>query len=193
MTTVRRTGDTIELSLSDGDAAMLPLLAEQVAALLDADSTTGSRDPLEAMVGFADAPVAAPDDPALQRLLPDAYSAGDQPGDGDDTTEMSEEFRRLMDGELRRIKAEALRALQSDLAALGRDAGGSLMLRADRAEIWLQALNDIRLVVASRLDVTEDMTEVVRNLAPDDPRIPLFVAYERLTWLQESLVAAVDG
>jgi hypothetical protein len=188
VTTVRRSGDTIELSLSDGDAAMLPLLAEQVAALLDADAAAGSRDPLEQMVGFADAPVAAPDDPALQRLLPDAYS-----GDGDDATQMSEEFRRLMDGELRRSKAEALRALQSDLAALGRDAGGSLMLRADRAEVWLQALNDIRLVVASRLDVTEDMYDRLRNISPDDPRVPLLVAYERLTWLQESLVTAIDG
>jgi hypothetical protein len=192
LSTVRRSGDTIELSLSDGDAAMLPLLAEQVAMLLEADAGAGSGDPLEAMVGLADAPVAAPVDPAVQRLLPDAYSS-----DGDDAEEiaaqeMSEEFRRLMDGELRRSKAEALRAMQSDLAALGRDAGGSVMLRADRAEVWLQALNDIRLVVGSRLDVTEDMSEVLRHLAADDPRVPLFVAYERLTWLQESLVTAVD-
>jgi hypothetical protein len=187
LSTVRRSGDTIELSLSDGDAAMLPLLAEQVAALLAPDEA-GGGDTLEAMVQLAQAPVAAPDDPALQRLLPDAYS-----GDGDEAEQMSEEFRRLMDGDLRRGKAEALRALQSDLAALGRDAGGSLMLKADRAEVWLQALNDIRLVVGVRLDVTEDMYDVLRHLAPDDPRVPLLVAYERLTWLQESLVTAIDG
>jgi hypothetical protein len=186
LSTVRRSGDTIELSLSDGDAAMLPLLAEQVAALLAPDEA-GGGDTLEAMVQLAQAPVAAPDDPAWQRLLPDASS-----GDGDEAEQMSEEFRRLMDGDLRRGKAEALRALQSDLAALGRDAGGSLMLKADRAEVWLQALNDIRLVVGVRLDVTEDMLDVLRHLAPDDPRVPLLVAYERLTWLQESLVTAVD-
>jgi hypothetical protein len=98
----------------------------------------------------------------------------------------------LTEGDLRRQKRESLRAMQSDLAALGRDAGGSLVLKADRAEIWLQALNDIRLVVGSRLDVTEDMRDMLRGLAPDDPRVPLLVAYERLTWLQESLVAAVD-
>jgi hypothetical protein len=187
MSTVRRHGDTIELSLSDGDAAMLPMLAEQVAAMLEPDEAVGGGDSIEAMVQLAQAPVAAPDDPALQRLLPDAYS-----GDDDDAAGMSEEFRRLMDGDLRRGKAEALRALQSDLAALGRDAGGSLMLKADRAEVWLQALNDIRLVVGVRLDVTEDMLDVLRHLAPDDPRVPLLVAYERLTWLQESLVTAVD-
>ena len=112
---------------------------------------------------------------------------------GDESAEMSAEFRRLMDGDLRRGKAEALRALQSDLAALGRDEGGSVMLRADRAEVWLQALNDIRLVVGVRLEVSEDMYDVLRNLAPDDPRVPLLVAYERLTWLQESLVTAMDG
>jgi hypothetical protein len=190
MSTVRRSGETIELSLSDGDAAMLPLLAEQVAALLSDGEETGGGDSLEAMVELSQSPVAAPDDPAVQRLLPDAYS-GDGP-DGQTSDQLSGEFRRLMDGDLRREKAAALRAMQSDLAALGRDSGGSLMLKADRAEIWLQALNDIRLVVGSRLDITEDMSEVLRHLAPDDPRIPLLVAYERLTWLQESLVTAVD-
>jgi hypothetical protein len=188
MSTVRRSGDTIELSLSDGDAAMLPLLAEQVATMLAVDDGGGGADSIEALVEQAQAPVPAPDDPALQRLLPDAYSA---PGGGEDA-ERSEEFRRLMDGDLRRAKVDALRMLQSDLAALGRDSGGSLMLKADRAEVWLQALNDIRLVVGSRLDVNEDMADVLRHLSPDDPRVPLFVAYERLTWLQESLVTAVD-
>ena len=191
MTTVRRSGDTIELSLSDGDAALLPLLAEEVNRLLDADEGSGTGDSIEELVELAQAPVDAPDDPALKRLLPDAYS-GDDALVGQSAAELSAEFRRLMDADLRRTKSEALRTLQSDLAALGRDAGGSLMLKADRAEIWLQALNDIRLVVGSRLDITEDMSEVLRHLDPADPRVPLFVAYERLTWLQESLVAAVD-
>ena len=186
MSTVRRHGDAIELSLSDGDAAMLPMLAEQVASLLvgDSDPTTAG-DSIEALVQQAQAPVAPPDDPALQRLLPDAYS-----GDGDE--ELSSEFRRLMEGDLRRQKTDALRAMESDLAALGRDSGGSLVLKADRAEVWLQALNDIRLVIGSRLDVTEDMGDMLRHLDPRDPRLPLLLAYERLTWLQESLVAAVD-
>src|SRR4051794_3187240 len=140
MSTVRRVGETIELSLSDGDAEMLPLLAEQVAALLAVDEAGSGADSIEAMVELSQAPVAAPDDPALQRLLPDAYSA---PDDGDDeersaqtSAERSAEFRRLMDGDLRRTKVEALRAMQSDLAALGRDVGGSVMLKADRAEVW---------------------------------------------------------
>ena len=189
MSTVRRAGDTIELSLSDGDAAMLPLLAEQVASMLSEGQDPGpgaaAEDSLEAMVQLAESPVVVPDDPALQRLLPDAYSA-----DGD--AEHSSEFRRLMDGDLRRTKVEALRTLQSDLAALGRDAGGSLMLKAERAETWLQALNDIRLVIGVRLDISEDMIETLRHVTPDDPRVPLLLAYERLTWLQESLVVAVD-
>jgi hypothetical protein len=186
MSTVRRNGDTIELSLSDGDAAMLPMLAEQVAGMIATDADQADpADSLEALMELAQAPVEISDDPAVRRLLPDAYSA-----EGD--AALSAEFRRLMDGDLRRKKAQALRAMQSDLAALGRDSGGSLMLKADRAEVWLQALNDIRLVVGSRLDVSEDMSEVLRDLDPDDPRVPLLVAYERLTWLQESLVTAVD-
>src|SRR3954451_1762000 len=113
MTTVRRGGDNIELSLSDGDAAMLPMLAEQVTRLLDADDGGSAGDSIEALVELAQAPVAAPDDPALQRLLPDAYS-GDDDLVGQSAVELSAEFRRLMDADLRRTKSEALRALQSD-------------------------------------------------------------------------------
>jgi hypothetical protein len=36
------------------------------------------------------------------------------------------------------------------------------------------------------------MIETLRHVTPDDPRVPLLLAYERLTWLQESLVVAVD-
>jgi hypothetical protein len=64
-------------------------------------------------------------------------------------------------------------------------------LTSEQAEAWLRALNDTRLVLGERLGVTEDWDEVVASLVEDDPRLPLFWVYDRLTYLQETLVQAL--
>ena len=42
------------------------------------------------------------------------------------------------------------------------------MLDRDQADAWLRALNDIRLVLGTRLEVTEDTYE--EDVDPEDPR-----------------------
>ena len=184
MAEVRRRAGAVQVSLSGEEASALNALAAQVATML-ADGDTGvpspEADPLEAMVGMTTEPVAAPDDPALRRLLPDAYA--------DET--MSGEFRRLMDGELRRQKTEALDELRRAVEGAG-EGGLKLKLKADQAETWLRALTDIRLVLGTRLDVTEDLEDRWAKLTPDDPMAPLLAAYEWLGWLQESVVLALE-
>jgi hypothetical protein len=181
---VRRRGGSAQISLSAEEAGVLLALTTQVADMLAEEAVTQpeSTDPLELLVEMAAAPVNAPEDPALQRLLPDAY--GEDPA-------AAGEFRRLMDGELRRQKTEALEDIRD---ALTGSEGSSLTLRLppQQVESWLQALNDVRLVVGTRLDVTEDLAETWQQLARDDPRVPLFVAYDWLGWLQESLVSVLD-
>ena len=127
------------------------------------------------------APVAAPDDPVLHRLLPDAYADDDA----------AAEFRRLMDGELRALKSTALKQLIA-AAEQARTDGRPVSLTAAEAEVWLQALNDVRLVLGTGLDVTEDLEHTWLALAPDDPRKPLLLAYDWLGWLQDSMVTALD-
>ena len=178
MTRIRRKRDLIEVSVSAADADVVASLGPQVAAMLRTEDPAQAVDPLEAMVGMSTEAVPPPDDPALQRLLPDAYA--------DDT--LAGEFRRLTDGELRQTKSAALEALVHDIAG-----EGPVRLTAERAETWLQALNDIRLVLGVRLDVREDMAEIVDSLTPGDPRLPLMFAYERLTWLQDALIEALDA
>lgn len=178
MTTVTRDGDGIVVALSAEDAMLLRSLATQVAAMLaPPDAATDDADPLAAMVGMPTTDVTAPEDPALQRLLPDAY--------GDDEAAAAE-FRRLMDGELRRHKATALERL------LAGSREPSLRLSADDAEAWLRGLNDIRLVLGVRLDVQEDMDALVATLVADDPRLPLLYAYDRVTRLQDAMLDALD-
>jgi hypothetical protein len=113
---------------------------------------------------------AAPDDPSLRRLFPPAYD------DESDETE----YRRLMRDELLGGRRRALRVLE--------ETAGHDRLSSEEAEDWLTALNDLRLVLGTRLDVSEDTFQ--DRLDPGDPRAPELALYAYLTWLQEQLVEA---
>ena len=62
-------------------------------------------------------------------------------------------------------------------------------LTKEEAEAWLTALNDLRLVLGTRLGVRED--ELLERLDPADPRAPGLGLYAYLSWLQEQLVEAL--
>jgi hypothetical protein len=63
--------------------------------------------------------------------------------------------------------------------------------RLDEAELlaWMAAVNQLRLVLGTRLDVREDADPVPD---PDDPAAPLAEIYAYLGVLLESLIAALD-
>jgi len=134
-------------------------------------------DPLAAAVGIGTS-TKAPDDPALARLFPDGYT---------DDPEASADFRRYTEPGLRSAKRDAL---QTALATVG-EPGKRVALTPVQAEAWLRALNDTRLVLGERLGVTEDVEAVIEALGEDDPRLALFWVYDRLTYLQETLVQAL--
>jgi hypothetical protein len=113
----------------------------------------------------------APDDPSLERLFPPAY----------DDAEDEAEYRRLMDDELLEGRRRALRVIED---TLDQD-----RLTKEQAEAWLTALNDLRLVLGTRLDVSEDM--LLERLRPDDPNAFEISLYAYLSWLQEQLVDAL--
>ena len=54
-------------------------------------------------------------------------------------------------------------------------------------QAWLGVLNDTRLVLGTRLGVTEDE----RELNPADPQAGAYAMYQWLTWLQGDLVEAL--
>jgi hypothetical protein len=111
-------------------------------------------------------------DPALRRLFPPAY---DDEGD-------EHAYRDLMGGELLDGRREALELL-------GRTAEQK-RLSAEEADAWLRALNDLRLVLGTRLDVQEDT--LLDDLRPDDERAAGLAVYGYLSWIQEQLVAALS-
>jgi hypothetical protein len=114
------------------------------------------------------------DDPGLRRLFPPAYER-DKEGEA--------EYRRLMADELLEGRRAALRLLEE---TSGRD-----RLTAEELDAWLRALNDLRLVLGTRLDVTEETYEA--ELDPAHPQAHELSVYAYLSWLQEQLVAAAAG
>ena len=172
-------GGRVTADVEPVEAAVLGQCAADLLALLAEDEPEDGavQDPLAALVGMPSGPVDAPDDPALQRLLPDAY--------GDDDPEASREFRRYTDADLRGGKRAHAGTVLATLPA----EGGALVLDREEADAWLGCLNDLRLVLGTRLEVTEDLDP--DDLAQDDPRLQALQVYGWLGWLQESLISCL--
>jgi hypothetical protein len=114
-----------------------------------------------------------PDDPELRRLFPPAYS---EPSN-------DEQYRSLVRDQLVSGRAKAL--------ATVRETMDGETLDAEQADQWLRALNDMRLVLGTRWDVTEQLDYGKLDL--DEPRGRELAVYGYLSWLQEQLVDALGS
>ena len=113
------------------------------------------------------------DDPALARLFPVAYR---------DDPDRETEFRLLARDELRSSHLAALATLE--------ESAGADRLEEEQLLAWMRAINDVRLVLGTRLNVTEEGHE--RPTDVTDPRAPAFAVYDFLTWLQGEIVDALS-
>lgn len=114
----------------------------------------------------------APGDPSLRRLSPPAYAAD---------PEHEAEYRRLMGEDLRERQRAALSVMRATVDAPELD--------EEQAQGWMTALNSLRLVLGSRLDITED--DDGADFDPSDPRAPGLALYGYLSWLLDQLVDAL--
>jgi hypothetical protein len=112
-----------------------------------------------------------PEHPDLRRLFPPAHP---------DDAEEEAAYRNLVGNQLDSGRERAIATVQATLR--------SDTLSAEEAESWLTVLNDLRLVLGTRLDVTEQMSF---DLDPSDPRAAELAVYAYLSWLQEQLVEAL--
>ena len=181
----RKRGGAVEADVGEVEAVVLSSAAADLAALLG-EGQEADPDPLAAMVGLSSGPVDRPRDPALARLLPDAY----RPGASDelDPEAASAEFRRFTEADLRAGKRADAEVVQASLAPL--QGGGRLRLDRAQCDAWLRCLNDLRLVLGTRLDVREDTLD--EELPDDDPRAHALQLYSWLGWLQESLLGCLE-
>lgn len=161
----------MRLELDGVEVATLTELLTQMLAILGP-----VEEPDDSLVAAltADRDKTRPEDPVSLRLFPDGYS-----GDPDSAAE----FRRHTESDVRRAKVAAARKA---LATLPRVPD---RISAEEAQAWLGALNDLRLTLGTRLDVTEDSVDEWMALSDDDPRRTGLELYHWMTWLQSTLIA----
>ncbi|MGA4841647.1 DUF2017 domain-containing protein [Streptomyces sp. G45] len=185
-------GGGAAVALDEVEISIIRSLAVQLLELIGPgeEAADGESDPLAEL--FAEGPSEPPADPVLRRLLPDAYGGpGSEAGDEEELRAYSAEFRRFTENDLRaRKRDDALAVIRSlDALTVAGEGGAVLKLSGDESRHWLGALNDLRLAIGTRLDVTdEDDTEVLYRLPDSDPRKPMVMAYLWLGGLQETLV-----
>lgn len=187
-------GGGAAVALDDVEISIIRSLAVQLLELIGpGPGGEASDDPLAEL--FAEGPSEPPTDAVLRRLFPDAYgSPGDTPADLGAEAELrahSSEFRRFTENDLRAGKREDALAVVRCLDGLSPagDGGAVLKLSPDESVRWMRALNDLRLAIGTRLDITdEEDTDLLYRLPDEDPRKPMVMAYLWLGGLQETLV-----
>ena len=190
----RRSG-LIIANFTSFEADLLRSLAAQLVELLRNEQALPdeSQDPLEAMFNFT-GPQTAPDDPVLARLLPTAYAEDD---------EAAAEFRRFTEGALRDGKAASAQAVidgleEAGLPEFGQEqlADANLVIDVELPEptamLWLKSFTDMRLALATRLDVEEGDEEYWESLPEEDPRSHAHDIYQWVGYLQETLVESLN-
>ena len=109
------------------------------------------------------------DDPAVGRLFPPAY---------EDDPARQADYEALVRDDL---TAQRLRSLQVMEETLHSD-----RLDEEQVNAWLGALNDLRLILGTKLDVTEDIEP--DDIPDTDKEAPAYALYYYLGWLEEQIV-----
>lgn len=149
-------------SIRAGDDGMLEVRLGEAERLLLAEVAEDLARELE-----------SPDDPSLQRLFPPGYS---------DDAVRDAGYQVMMGDELRQRHLTAARTLAETAAASRLDPA--------RAESWLRSINAVRLLLGTRLGITDDHEQM--RIRRDDPNFRSWVAYDFLSALLDDLVAAMS-
>jgi hypothetical protein len=113
------------------------------------------------------------DDASLRRLFPPAYT---------DDPEREADYQRLMRDDLLARRQAAHETMARTIDANDLD--------GEEMNAWLATLNDFRLVLGTRLEVSEDDVGDLSNLRDATPELTL---YHYLTYLEEAVVEALAG
>jgi hypothetical protein len=106
----------------------------------------------------------------LERLFPPGYA---------NDPDRDQEYQQLTHDELLTKRLASVDIVEQTVT--------ESVLDEDQINAWMGAVNDLRLVLGTRLDVSEDMDDI----ALDDPRAPAFAVYHYLTYLLAEIVNAL--
>jgi hypothetical protein len=191
----RRRGGLLA-TFEPGEAHVIASLTSQVVELLrDRNGELASDpDPLAGELGLSGGPSLPPDDPVLQRLLPDAYR---------DDSDESAEFRRFTERSLTSAKVANAEAVLASLREAGLDETKvddedvenqePLEVELDPAAVqaWLRTLTDVRLSLAVRLGIESDEDTMLLHQSEDEAVMAMTELYDWLGYVQETLVTAL--
>jgi hypothetical protein len=107
----------------------------------------------------------------VERLFPPAYA---------NDPERDSEYRAMVHDDLLEKRLESVDIVERTAAAKS--------LTEEEVTAWMGAINDLRLVLGTRLDVSEDPDPI----SLDDPRAPAFAVYQYLTHLLAEIVHALS-
>ena len=111
-------------------------------------------------------------DPAVARLFPPAYQ---------DDPLQNLEFEQAVGEAPRNGKLAAIATVERTARAAE--------LSEDELLAWMGVVNDARLVLGTRIEITEQATE--RDFPPDHPHHETFGIYVYLTWLEDRMIRAL--
>ncbi len=179
MADFKRQRGKVVAQLEPVEVELLADLLDQVRQMLAGRKDEAPADPLDAITGIQTAPSTAPADPVLARLLPDFHR--------DDET-LAGGMRVLYEPGLLTQKDSAAVALLDSLP-LG---GGVVRLSEELAHSWTSAINDIRLALGVRLEISEDdgMPKLDRPELDGAGEV-MYNVYQWLTSVQGALVVAL--
>jgi hypothetical protein len=100
------------------------------------------------------------DDPRVRRLYPAAYA---------DDEEKEDEYRRLTHEELQTSRLAAVDAIEGTIEAT--------QLTEAQLTAWMQAVNALRLVLGTMLEITDDAQELVFDPEAPDARTQALYGY----------------
>jgi len=167
-------GAAVTCRFTTGESTALADLAQQLIDLLSERAPDTAGSVLFAQLGIG-GESSGPLDPALARLLPDAYR-------GD--VEAASEHRQLTERSLveRKIANARVVIASLDSAILERT---ELRLEPSEVQSWLRTLTDLRLALAARLQIADDGD----NGIGDDEAL---MVYNWLGYLQGSMVEVIE-
>ncbi|WP_346844564.1 DUF2017 domain-containing protein [uncultured Rothia sp.] len=160
------------------EASLLQKLFSDVADTLEPE-VSDETDPLASLIGISENS-AVPTDPAVARILP---VASDDP-------EVADEYRRFTELSLRQQKIGYLQMAALDVEAQ------DVVLDAEHARGWAAALNDVRLTLATRLDITSDADASATATKTDWRKVDtvedyMALVYNFVSWLLDTLMEAM--
>jgi hypothetical protein len=127
------------------------------------------RDLLASLAGQLRELLVGEETDGLERLFPPGYA---------NDPEREQEYQQLTHDELLTKRLASVDVLEQTV--------NETKLDEDQLNAWMGAVNDLRLVLGTRLDVTEDM-----DIELDDPRAPAFAVYQYLTHVLAEIVNAL--